>query len=59
MKTFPLTTAEIPALMETYEGRCEVSAAIDQFRKANGMRSGLNLTNGEAKAEALHWAGRS
>lgn len=56
MKTFPLTVAEITALMETYLGRCKVFSAIDQFRKANGMRTGLNLTNGEAKAEALHWA---
>lgn len=56
MQTFPLTAAEVPALMETYSGRCKVFAAIDQFRKANGMRTGLNLTNGEAKREALHWA---
>jgi hypothetical protein len=54
--TFSLTPDELPALMETYQGRCKVFAAIDQFRKANGMRTGLNLTNGEAKREALHWA---
>ena len=57
MKTpFTIPAAEVPPLMLTHEGRCKVFSAIDQFRKANGMRAGLNLTNGEAKAEALHWA---
>lgn len=54
MTKFPLTAAEV----ETVSGY-DLMMALETFWRANGMRTGRNLTAGEQKAEALHWIAKA
>ena len=57
-KTFQFTAAEVTAKMADYQGRCAVSQEVERYRRANGMRTGLNLTTDELEREALWRVGR-